>query len=369
MIINFSRAATFLLCKEKAFNIYHRRIGGGKSFDMAMGSGLHAGVAHGLATKDWVSGRAKAQEVFKEESQPLVDAMLDEEKYSLPTYQAIVNRMVECYEENFSKDDIEVIQPECEFDFPLAGSQHNCIFKHWIEASGMEHFSAPTAEDILLGKVKSPHAKPDESCACWQPHRVVGRTDAVVMWTTTSGRNLWLLEHKTSSREGEAFWDNFLLDLQPTTYILGIWRQLSIRPRGFIVNQIFKPSENQVKSWNAKRKYGAMKDVSDYIRFSRQPFLREDADLRRAEQQYTDICDEWEWRILNNKWPMTNVSGICQLYNRKCAFHSSCLSHRSQELLDGMAVREPDYVDLKYLDPMVSSPGRAINVDKELIEL
>ncbi len=351
MITNFSRASLFLLCKKKCFNYHHRRIGGNLTFDLSMGTALHAGVARGLATKDWVGAHKVAADTFTESSKPLVEAMLDEEKYTLPAFSAVVDRMIQVYQENFSDQEIEVIQPECEFDFPIDQSEHNCIFRHWRNRdTGEEFWRPPTADEIASGMVGLAHHSPDPSCKCWGPHRVVGKTDAVVMWNTPSGRNLWLLEHKTSSREGEAFWDNFLLDLQPTTYLLGIWRTLGIRPRGFIINQIFKPSENQVKAWNSKRKYGAPKDVSDYIRYNRQAFLREDADLLRAESQYRDLCDEWEDRIVRNKWPMTNVSGICQLYNRKCAYHSLCLAHDSQDLIDSLPVRDADYVDAKYIN-------------------
>jgi len=257
--------------------------------------------------------------------------------------------MVQVYRENFDSVEIEVIQPECEFDFPLSNSSHNCIFKHWRDRNtGADVWRLPTAEEILSRAVTTPHPQLDPNCVCFAPHRLVGKTDAVVMWNTPSGRNLWLLEHKTSSREGDVFWDNFLLDLQPTTYLLGIWRTLGIRPRGFIINQIFKPSDSQVKAWNGKRKYGAPKDVADYIRYNRQAFLREDQDLLRAEEQYKELCDEWEWRVQNGQWPLTNVQGICQLFNRRCHYHSLCMSHDSPELLESYQLRTPDYVDEKY---------------------
>jgi len=124
----------------------------------------------------------------------------------------------------------------------------------------------------------------------------------------------------------------------------GIWRALGIAPHGFIVNALIKPSESQVANWNSKRKYGEAKGIVDYIKYSREPYLRTREDLERVERQLIDLCNEWERRILEGRFPLSNVTGACQLYNRKCDYHSACLAHDAPSEFEGMSETEDDYV-------------------------
>jgi hypothetical protein len=158
--------------------------------------------------------------------------------------------------------------------------------------------------------------------------------------------NIWLLEHKTSAILGNQFWDQFLLDIQPTTYLYGIWKSLAIRPSGFIVNALYKPSEKQVQSWTKSRG-----KVEDYVKYEREAFLRTPEDLLRCEQQYVEICDEWEERMLSGRWGMSNVRTVCLAYNRKCDFHHMCMAHDSEGTIEGFGQDKAlDYVELKMLD-------------------
>lgn len=301
------------------------------------GSAVHHGIAVGLATKDWQSAYEAAGEKFEEEAAG--STLLEEERPMLNDHKKLVLALVELFEKGFRGEDYQIIQPECSFDVELPDTQHNCPWVHWFEMSdpaGSEpRLGPPPPEMILAGRVVKCTCR-----KCYVSHRLVGKTDAIVAWRN----NIWLLEHKTTAIMGQQFWDQFLLDLQPTTYVYGVYRALGIRPSGVVVNALYKPSEKQVQSW-ARGKAGV--GVKDYIKYEREPFLRSKEDLERVEQQYIDICDEWEDRMFSGKWPLSNIRTVCLSYNRRCDFHGACMAHEAEGTLDSLGVRKQDYVNDK----------------------
>lgn len=346
MIINISRMKSFLLCKEKAFNIYHRRLSTSPTMNMSGGSGFHRGVAVGLAERDWRKAEGEMLTTFKEEMR--VEGPLPEEQPLWDQQAELLRAMLALYRINYEQEKYQVVQPECEFTVELPHSGHNCIWLHHLENTSTtvgltryeERWGPPSWQAILEGRVASPHGRWDHSCSCYQPHRLTGKTDAIVVWNGF----LWLLEHKTTSILGQPFWDEWLLNIQPTGYMWGVKRALGIEPKGFVVNAMYRPSENQVRSWNDKRKSGPHKAAADYIKFERQAFTRTQEDLDYFERQLRWVCDEWEERIISGRWPMSNIQGACMLYNRLCDFHGVCLAHGSPESLDSFLQGEPDYV-------------------------
>lgn len=349
MIINISRMKTYLLCKEKAFNLYHRRLSTEPTMNMSGGSAFHKGVALGLSTRDWQEADREMRLTLTQER--LVSAPLPEEQPLWEQYEELLRAMLALYRLNYEQEQYQVVQPECEFTVPLEGTEHNCIWLHHYELQSQERggpvpeveekWGAPSAEAITERRVWPPHVTPDPSCPCWQPHRFTGRADAIVMWQGA----LWLLEHKTTSILGQQFWDEWLLNIQPTGYIWGVGKALGIQPRGFVINAIYRPSENQLRGWNDRRKSGPSKSIVDYIKFEREAFTRTQEDLDYFEQQTKWICDEWEERMISGRWPQSNVQGSCMLYNRLCDFHPSCISHASPESLEGFLVKDDDYVE------------------------
>lgn len=342
MIINSSRAAEFLLCRRKAFNRVHRNLTGPRSFSLIDGAAMHRGIAYGLAKKDWLRAVEVAREGF-EEDKKRIQALPEEEAYIFNNHWTLVEKLISVYAENFSESEFQVIQPECEFDVVLPATHHNCVWLHWYHKSEKEwHWGTPSAEAILAKQVVPCDLGSD--CQCWQPHRLVGRTDALVLWN----RALWLFEHKSSSIEGEQFWAQFRLALQPTIYIYGIWKHLGLKPNGVLVNLITKPTENQVAAYNQKRKYGEAKGVVDYVKYSREAFLRSDADLERVETQMINLCNEWEERIISGSWPLSNIPQICVQYNSLCHFHGMCCSHDSPADIESLEHGDDNYyVDVK----------------------
>jgi hypothetical protein len=350
MIINFSRSKTFHLCQRKAFNWHHRGLEGQRSMNLVDGGAFHKGVAVGRATKDWSQAYAEADRLFDEDVKK--SPIPEEQIYLIEDHRELIHQMIKCFQDHYEHETYQIIQPECEFDVPLPHSSHNCIFIHWrSRVDGRDYFTPPTPEDILLHRVQTPHAEPDRECFCWQPHRLVGKTDAVVSWNNS----IWLDEYKTTSIQGQQFWDQWVMDLQPSVYLYGIWKSLGIRPRGFLLNSIFKPSEAQVSAWNKKRKYGPAKEEKDYIQFSREAFLRTEEDLMRTERLMLQTAMDWEEQVVSGSERMMNRvpfqynpgSMSCLNYNRKCDYWSACLSHEDPAELGALATRQADYVDVK----------------------
>jgi len=366
MIINISRTKTRALCRRKSFTNYHRRLTSpGRSMNLVDGSAFHAGVARGLATKNWdhnplastevpcECAHCAAEEQFAKDRAEIT--ILPELEYQLDDHRAMIDVMIDVYGDAFRDQGIQVIQPECEFDVALPNTHHNCIWLHHIElqkpsAAGdagqtavyEEKWGAPDPQAVLEGRIASPHQmEMGMDCACWQPHRFVGKTDAVVVWN----QMIWLLEHKTTAISGEQFWSQWRLDIQPTGYIYGIKKALGVNVGGFILNAINKPSESQVSNWNKKRKNGPPKEVKDYITYEREPFLRSQEDLDRFEKEIIGVCDDWERDIIRGHFPLDGAYNKgCNQYNRQCEFHAACVTHDAESELVILEPARRDYV-------------------------
>lgn len=342
MILNVSRMKKFFTCRRAAFDTYHRHLSGSRSMNLVDGSAVHTGIAIGMAGKNWTQAREKARESF--ELNVAESNLLPEESYLKEQHWKVVERILEVYAEGYATEQYQVLQPECEFMVEIPGTEHNDIMLHWRNKEGRQIFGAPNSEDIIQG-VYSAHAAPDTTCKCWQPHRLTGKTDAIVVWNG----NIWLLEHKTTAISGQQFWAQWMLDIQPTAYIYGIQKALGIRPRGFVLNALVKPSESQVSSYNARRKNGPNKNIADYIKYEREAFLRTEEDLARVEQTIIAVADDWEAAILkglNRGFYMSPVPGACVAYNRLCDFHAACSAHDDANTLEALGKRDLDYVDL-----------------------
>ena len=368
MIINISRAKVARTCWRKTFNLFHRELEGSRSLNLVDGGAMHDGIAQGLASRDWNSALVAARERFDKDKQTVT--VLPEESFIFDAHWKLVQRMVECYAENHQHEQYEVIQPECQFDVELPGTMHNCIWLHWYDAAEkVAKWGPPPPEKILQGNVLPAHIETDKDCRCYTPHRLVGKTDAVVMWTINSTRNLWLEEHKSTAISGELFWKQFVMDRQPTAYIYGINKMLGIRPRGVIVNAIFKPSEKQVSNWNSKRKYGPAKTIKDYISYERQPFLRTEEDLAEFEAEIINTANEWEERITSGNFPREVVPGHCLQWNRECDYYFGCMSHEEPGWEEALQPRAADYVTEKLYNIIgIKPPSVARSTEEEVVE-
>lgn len=331
-------------CWRRRFNKFHRRLASGHSISRTDGVAYHAGVAHALATKDWSGGIKAARTAFDKEVEPLRSTLLPQELYVLEDNWEVTELMVKLYEKHFEGEDVQIVQPECEFNVPLTPHHHHCIWKHWMDRETKEeHWTPPPPEMILAGRVMSPHGQNNINCPCWTQHRVVGRIDGIWRWKT----QLWINDHKSTALAPENFWAQWNLNYQPRIYAYGVEKALGIRPRGFIINAIFKPSEGQVSAWNAKRKYGPPQSPKDYLKYGREAYPFTDEDVERTRREFVQLAEEWEWRITQGAFPLAPPpQPACRMYNKACEFTALCTNHDSTETLAGYSERDTyDYVE------------------------
>src|SRR5580658_195008 len=350
MILNCSRALSLMKCPHEAFNRYHRNLNGPTTTSLLDGGAVHSIIAKGLATRDWDYALEAGHKEFLKSVE--VSTIPPEEAFTIEANWELVSAMTMIFKAEYENEGYQVLQPECEFDLPLPGSEHSCVWLHWLDKQGGEHFSPPGVEDILNGNVRDPHEGGGrEACHCWQPHRFVGRADAIMLWNGIP----CLHEYKPTRIKGELFWDAFELDLQITAYMYGVERATGLRPRSAVVAALFRPSEKQVANWNQMRKFGQAKTVKDYLGYERRVFMRTQEDLARVEHTLVQLCQEWEWRILNNQFRMSPTKNTCISYGRRCDFHACCMSHDDPTELGLMFNRLPqgwreqkhNYVDVK----------------------
>lgn len=341
MNISHSYLQTFINCRQLAFKKYHQGLGSLKTMALVDGTSYHDILAHGLATKDWDAALLAGRIHFDEEIKQSV--LLPEESWKIEDNWELIVEMQKLYRLNFEQENITIVQPECDFNVSLTGSEHNCIFEHWINRkTGRPIWNTPpTPQQILDGDVESPHAlHKNTTCPCYKPHTLSGRIDGVFLWNGM----LWIMDHKTTALNRVQFWNQWGLHLQPMLYMWAA-KQVGIEPKGFIINAVFKPSEAQVSAWNSKRKSGTLQ-VKDYLKYEREPFLKTEEDLTRAVSDTISYCNEWEWRVLQggvSAFPR-NPSN-CHNYNRVCEMHSACVEHDSPEVMAGFVKLEHQDVE------------------------
>lgn len=353
MIMNVSRALALIKCPHEAFNRYHRNLSGQTTTALLDGGAVHNIIAKGLASKDWSKALDEGHVDYLKAIE--TSTIPPEQEYLIESHWELVKAIIQIFHEEYEKEDYQVLQPECAFDLELPDSGHSCVWLHWLDPDGGEHWAPPGVEDIFNNRVRSPHAGHPaflaKECPCWQPHRFVGRADSIMLWNGVP----CLHEYKTTSIWGDMFWDGFELDLQTTAYMYGVQQATGLRPRSCVVAGLFRPSERQVSAWNEKRKYGPPKSEQDYLKYERRPFMKTEEDLARVEKTLISLCNEWEWRILAGDFRMSPTKQTCIQYGRKCDFHAYCMSHDDpvelglmyERLGDNWRAQKHNYVDVK----------------------
>jgi hypothetical protein len=278
------------------------------------GGATHVGLAHLFATGDVT----KAVELTEANYRKVLEGqvILKEEMEGLEREIYVAKSAVRRYAENYKHADFNVLWPEVEFRVPLPGTVHHCWFSHRLlhpdDTQPFDPFNCPY---------------PNQDC--FHPHYFRGKTDAVIVWN----RMIWLMEHKTSAQNQGFWWDQWLLDMQITGYIYGIWKATGTKPHGTLLNKINKPRKNAADPSN--------------ITFEREPYLRTEEDLLRFEKQITMIANDYETAFRTGNIYMN--TSACLDYNRRCYFMSRCSRHNEDQPGE-FSVREPDYVELAYYD-------------------
>jgi hypothetical protein len=102
-----------------------------------------------------------------------------------------------------------------------------------------------------------------------------------------------------------------------------------------LLNKILKPTKSQVVD-----KWAQGENI-----FTREPFLRSDADLWRFEKQFALIATRYE-HVMQNNNPIMNDQD-CISWSRKCYYHSLCIGHKEPNMNE-FRLRPNDYVEDEY---------------------
>lgn len=136
-----------------------------------------------------------------------------------------------------------------------------------------------------------------------------GRIDLPIRW---SG-DLWVMEHKTTSRLSSYFFHQFELNMQVSSYILALEAFTGEKVQGCMINAI--------EPWKElKRPTAKSKKPEDH--FARSPIPR----LPHQKEQFKETVQQVvrDIKICSDKDEWYPNEHSCIWYNRKCPFHQLC---------------------------------------------
>jgi hypothetical protein len=328
MIVNWSRLSQFGKCPEKAWNWDELRLQTWQpELQLLKGSGFHEGVANFFANRDISQALEKTEEIMRSQLEGKI--ILPEERPEIEQGIAWSKMAVHKFCLNYESQPVQVLWPEVQFMVEIPDSYHHCYEFHKRYCSGAFH-------ECPVDKWEPGPAGSNHEHACWQPHFFRGKTDAVVQYLG----DVWLMEHKTNSQQLEMFVKKYYLDAQVTGYMYGIWKHCGVLPAGFILNVIQKPYKNA-------------KDQLQ-VGFAREVFQRCREDLESFEGEFRQQATEYERafrdRHLGNPFAITRRTTACMDYSRACTYFAKCQRHPREALEGEFMLREPDYVELAYLE-------------------
>jgi hypothetical protein len=356
MIMNNSRREAYSACGTLAYNQDALGLTGRIPAEpLLIGAAFHKAkqvIGSKAGNLDFAADAAEAEYRARANWSQLLQEELSihEENISL------VRSMVKAYGEHWINENYQILAPEVSFRVPIPNTEHHCwyfhkllrtiatnpllswteivtIFSQWADKLVLFDFGRRmTGEDLAKWYRDHTESECDGWAGlCFQPHYLVGTTDAVIQWN----RAVWLMEHKTtaydlynSSQQSKNWIANWYLSTQASTYIYGIWKSLGVRPHGVMLNVVIKPRKNA---------------VTKVFNFYREAFLRTKEQLLRFESETARLMTDYEARVpFGAVWQDPRS---CFNYNRKCDFHKQCVSGEPDRSL---IARDPDYVSAAY---------------------
>ena len=152
-----------------------------------------------------------------------------------------------------------------------------------------------------------------------------GRLDLPVEWDG----QLWIMEHKTTTRLNGNYFDQYELDKQITGYIIALEEFSGRKCAGAIMN-VLEPWK-EVKRVTAKTK-----QPEDH--FLRKPLTRSEALKDRFKYNVQAIVRDIRWCHENDEFQESEKKESCFYYNRNCPFLQLCQYGENQRII------ERDYV-------------------------
>ena len=156
-----------------------------------------------------------------------------------------------------------------------------------------------------------------------------GRLDLPVEWDG----QLWIMEHKTTTRLTSSYFDQFELDKQPTGYIIALEEFTGQKCAGAIINAM--------EPWNdVKRVTSATKQPEDH--FLRKPLTRSTELKERFKYNIQAIVRDIKWCEQHGEFQEAEKKEVCYYYNRPCAYLQLCLYGENKRVI------ERDYTEEKW---------------------
>ena len=154
-----------------------------------------------------------------------------------------------------------------------------------------------------------------------------GRLDLPVLWDG----QMWIMEHKTTTRLSGSYFDQFSLDKQVTGYIIGLEELYGERCMGCIINAM--------EPWKeVKRVTEKTKKAEDH--FLRKPVTRSQMLKDRFKLNVERIIRDIKWCEENNEYQEAEKKEVCLYYNRKCPYHDLCCYGEDPRLLSEYVIEE-----------------------------
>ncbi len=138
-----------------------------------------------------------------------------------------------------------------------------------------------------------------------------GRMDLPIEWDG----QLWVMEHKSTSRLDSNFFKQFTLDKQVTSYTIGAESYFNRECRGCIINA-FEPWKELIRP--------TVKSKKPEDHFVRAPVLRSTLLKERFKLNIQRIIRDILWCEANNEYYEAELKTACFYYNYDCPYRTLC---------------------------------------------
>lgn len=256
-IYDYSTLSSFQTCRKKYYFEHIRNLRPKlKGAALEFGGAVHEGLDAYYSTDDKVEGIKLAKQKF-------YDNWTDREGDELRTVENGI-KMLDWYATKYKHEPFKVLgKPETGFVFFIG--------------------------DILFG----------------------GRIDLPVEWDG----NLWIMEHKTTTRLSSSYFSQYELDKQCTGYIIAAEEYFKRKVHGCIVN-VMEPWKELI------RPTAKSKQPEDH--FARSPITRSTMLKDRFKLNVQRIVRDIKWCEENDEYMEAEKKEVCHYYNRPCPYLQLC---------------------------------------------
>ena len=210
----------------------------------------------------------------------------------------------------------------------------------------LDLFEPIAVEKIISGEILNP-----ETGRPAREYAYGGKVDGLVLLKKDvegfKAGDLLLLEHKTTTKVDEAYFERLQLDSQLLLYSLYLSRELGAPIAGTLFNVILKPSLRQKKSESEAEYHQRLRLEMDWPEQYHRRYLR------FPDQRLQEIMRElWSAKNVIAKARLENVftmnSGACFDYHRKCDFWALCSSQDPEQTIreSGLFQRQAAHCEL-----------------------